>query len=71
MKIILPIINYILKWALILFGLYVAFWVTVVCGLLFIGLGAAVGGFVDNIGPGPYDPRANRGFVGWFYGGSN
>lgn len=56
---------------MLLFGLYVAFWVTVVCGLLFIGLGAAVGGFVDNIGPGPYDPRANRGFVGWFYGGSN
>lgn len=71
MKIILPIIKYILKWALLLFGLYVAFWVTVVCGLLFIGLGAAVGGFVDNIGPGPYDPRANRSFVGWFYGGSN
>lgn len=60
-----------MKWALLLFGLYVAFWVTVVCVLLFIGLGAAVGGFVDNIGPGPYDPRANRSFVGWFYGGSN
>lgn len=71
MKIILPIIKFILKWAMLLFGLYVAFWVTVVCGLLFIGLGAAVGGFVDNIGPGPYDPRANRSFVGWFYGGSN
>lgn len=71
MKIILPIIKYILKWALILFGLYVAFWTAFVVGILVIGLGAAVGGFVNNIGPGPYDPRANRGFVGWFYGGSN